>query len=123
MTTFFLRIFSQISRYFQFDLLWRISRRLDLVDRRYLAWRLMQPEAEQVTFRRDRTLWTVNILDSVIASSLFQLGNFQGREMQALLAWMKHHGRFTGQRNVIIDVGANIGTTSIPFAQETGCYI
>ena len=48
-------------------------------------------------------------------------GGFQIAEMEALLGWARHFGVFSGSRNVLIDAGANIGTTCIPIVQAAGC--
>ncbi len=36
---------------------------------------------------------------------------------------MVRHSRFTVPPDVVVDVGANIGTSTIPFAQQTGCRV
>ncbi len=43
--------------------------------------------------------------------------------MDAVVRWMKRHRRITSKRNVIIDVGAHIGTAAIPLARKTGCRV
>ena len=99
------------------ELAWRVSRALSRADRRTLALRLLQGEAEELTFRRDGTRWTAFPWDHIISGELFVSGSFQGREIQAVLRWMARHDRFARPRDVIVDVGANIGTSTIPFAQ------
>ncbi len=48
-------------------------------------------------------------------------GGYQSKQVQALLAWMLRSGALAGSRDVLIDAGANIGTTCIPIVRETGC--
>ncbi len=118
-----IKLLSDLSRYFNFDILWRISQRLRTEDRRAFAWRLLQQEADQVTFRRGQTMWTGSTWDSCIMPMLFTRGSYQISDIEALASWLKHRNRITSARNVILDVGANIGTTAIPFAQQTPCHI
>lgn len=39
------------------------------------------------------------------------------------MTWLKAHGRAPTSDGVFVDVGANIGTTSIPVAHEYGCRV
>ena len=99
------------------ELAWRVSRALSRAGRRTLALRLLEGEAEELTFRRKGTRWTAFPWDHTVSGSLFVFGSFQGREVRAVLGWMARHDRFASPRDVIVDVGANIGTSTIPFAQ------
>ncbi|MGH7427320.1 MAG: FkbM family methyltransferase [Candidatus Methylomirabilaceae bacterium] len=85
--------------------------------------RLLRGEAEQITFRRDETLWTGFVWDEYVTWGLFVSGEYSRREVRALLSWMASRGRLYADRDVIVDVGANIGTSSIPFALETSCRV
>ncbi len=123
MITSFLRGLSGISRYFRFDILWRISKHLSAEDRRYLSLRLLRSEAKQITFRRGGNLWTGNLDDSTILTPLFARGHYHMQDIDALLSWMNTEKRLTASRNVILDIGANIGTTAIPFSQKTDAHI
>jgi FkbM family methyltransferase len=106
------------------ELAWRASRGLSRAERRALALRLLEDEAEEITFRRDGTRWTAFPWDHMISGLLFVTGGFQVREVEAVLAWMACHGRFAPPGDVIVDVGANIGTSTIPFAQaRPGCRV
>ena len=118
-----IRLLSNFSRHFNFDILWRICRKLSPTDRRNLAWRLLQSETDEVTFRRNGTLWTAKTSNAFIMAPLFSHGHYQGDEINALLNWINSRNRLTPSRNVILDIGANIGTTTIPFAQKTGAHI
>jgi FkbM family methyltransferase len=105
------------------ELAWRLSRGLTTEDRRDLAARLLQTEAETMTFRRDGTLWTALAWDYTISHPLFIGKGFQAAEVRAVIAWMRHRGRLAPPHDVIVDIGANIGTTTIPFAQVSDCRI
>lgn len=118
-----IQLLNNLSRYFNLNIFQFICRQVRHIDRRNMAWHLLQQEAEQVTFRRNDILWTGNTWDATIMISLFSKGHFQGQEIQALIAWMKQHKRLGNHKNVIVDVGANIGTSSIPFALQTSCRI
>ena len=98
------------------DLAWRVIGALSRAERRALALRLLDGEAEEVTFRRRGTRWTAFPWDRYISDSLFVAGGYQEREARAVLEWMARHGRFAPPRDVIVDVGANIGTSTVPFA-------
>lgn len=92
-------------------------------ERRRLVLQLLRGEAEQITFRRDGLLWTVFVWDTGVAKYLFSQGAYHGGEIAQLLAWLKIQGRTIGPEQWIIDCGANIGTTSLPMARETGARV
>ena len=92
-------------------------------DRRTLIWRLMKQDVEEVTFERDGILWTGKTWDSIIMVNLFCHGSFQLAELEGVLEWMERQRRFAGDNRVIIDAGANIGSSSIYFATKTHCDV
>lgn len=118
-----LRGLSKISQHCKFDILWRITQRLSLKDRRILAWRFISLDVERITFRRNGTLWTGKPTDEFVVAPLYCDGHFQGEGIDALLNWINQRKRLTASRNVIVDIGAHIGTTCIPFAQKTDAHI
>jgi len=85
--------------------------------RRILAYRLLQSlskeDVELVGVRRGGREWLFDLRGGPIPIMLFQGGEFQGAEIEALLNWMRADGRL-GEGKVAVDVGANIGTTTIP---------
>jgi len=98
--------------------------------RRVLAWRAMQSAGVQsVTFEREGLVWEVGISDGgvdvedYIGFAMFVDGSFSRDVIAALLRWMQHCGLPSASRNVIVDVGANIGTTSIPMARDGNCRV
>jgi FkbM family methyltransferase len=95
----------------------RVARALSRVERRVLTLQLLEDEAEEVTFRRKGIRWTGLSWDRMVSASLFVSGGFQGDEVRAVGNWMARHGRFDHGRDVVVDVGANLGTTAIPFAR------
>jgi FkbM family methyltransferase len=92
-------------------------------ERRRLVLQLLRGEAEQITFRRDDLLWTVFVWDTGVAKYLFSQGAYHGGEIAQLLAWLRAQGRTIGTEQWIIDCGANIGTTSLPMARDTGAHV
>ena len=105
------------------QLAWRLAETLPLAERRKLAFGLIGSEAEEIVFRRDGCVWTGFAWDRVISGNLFTYGGVQSAEIEAVIAWMDRHGRFKPPHEVIVDVGANIGTSAIPFARHTACQI
>jgi FkbM family methyltransferase len=76
------------------------------------AFRLLVDEGlEQIVFHRGGLRWRVDIGDD-IGRCLFADGTYEGTEIAAMLAWLRRSGR----RGTVIDLGANVGTTTIPFA-------
>jgi FkbM family methyltransferase len=104
-------------------LAWKVANALPRADRLALALRLLEAEADEITFKRAGIKWTAFAWDNIISHSLFVNGNFQGSEIRAVLDWMRRHGRIGGLRDSIIDLGANIGTSTLPFAMETNCRV
>lgn len=65
-----------------------------------------------VTFGRGGHIWTTDLGDE-IGRSLWLSGGYETEEIEAVLDWLGLSDRGTGW---IADVGANIGTTTIPFS-------
>jgi FkbM family methyltransferase len=105
------------------DLALRIIGALPRADRARLVWQLLGGEAEEITFRRYGVRWTAFLWDHIISEDLFVYGSYQGSDILALLAWLSRHRRFDSARDVVIDLGANIGTSTIPIARHTGCRV
>lgn len=98
-----------------------VFRSLSLRQRRRLAWQLMlETGVHSFTFGRNGLVWNVRPDDDV-GWVLFVEGGYHAAEIQALLAWMRGSNVLSGSRNVLVDAGANIGTTCIPIVRETGC--
>lgn len=87
---------------------------------RRLLFMLLEDQLEEMSFRRGGTRWTVPARDDPIARNLFVRGEHQGPELEALLAWLGARGYLGPERGALVDVGANIGSPSIPIALETG---
>jgi len=105
------------------DLAWRLAEALPLAERRKLALQLIESEAEEIVFRRGGVIWTGFVWDRIVTGNLFAHGSIQLGEIKSLLAWMKRHRRLASPHDVIVDVGANLGTTAIPFARHTNCQV
>lgn len=74
-----------------------------------------------LTFTRDGLTWRVPVGDPHIGFGLFVEGGFEQGKIDALLGWLKAHGHAPGPGNVVVDIGANIGSTSIPIVRAHGC--
>jgi FkbM family methyltransferase len=121
--THIVRLLATLSASLNLDLLWRVVGHLSPTDRQYLLLRLLQGQAELLTFRRDGTLWTGFVWDTDITWDTFRNDVRHKSEIEALLSWMSQFGRLTPARRVVVDIGANIGTSSIPFAQWADCEV
>lgn len=123
MLKFIIQFLSKCSARLNLDILWRLTQLISTEDRRCLTSRLLAQETEQITFKRNGIIWTTPTQDKTIFPNLFSYGHFHGLEIQKILQWMNCNQRITGNKNVIIDIGANIGTTCIPFALQTKCHV
>lgn len=65
-----------------------------------------------VEFEHDGMHWQTDLGDE-IGAHLYRTGTYEGPEIAAVLEWL----RLNREQKVVVDVGANIGTTSVPFAQ------
>lgn len=112
-----------ISAYFHFDLAYRFLMRMPAFNRRELIWRVMAEEhVDSACFRTNGYTWNVPMKLGV-PLELFRSGDFQGQEVEALCDWVRHHGLLQPGRDTIIDVGANLGTTTVPMIRHLGCRI
>lgn len=74
------------------------------------------------TVLRDGLQWRVPVGDPHVGFGLFVEGGFEREKIDTLLAWLDRRGRAPGAADVIIDVGANIGSTCIPVVRARGCH-
>jgi FkbM family methyltransferase len=84
---------------------------------------MLQNEIDQFIFCRDGIIWTAFGWDLNITRSLVEHGHFQGDQIKAVVSWMKSNGRLGSNEKTIVDVGANIGTSCIPFTRLTECSV
>ncbi len=111
----------QLSRAIKQRLILAFIRLLTTHQRRVLTWWFMaETGIEGFTFRRNGIVWNAPSNDH-IAQDLYNFGAYQGREIDALLGWMRRSGRLTSSRDVVVDAGANIGTTCVPMVLKAGC--
>jgi FkbM family methyltransferase len=82
---------------------------------------LAATSVQSIGFERNGVYWTVPPDD--IGMEVFTRGGFELPQIQALADWMRGQNVISGRRNVVIDAGANIGTTSIPLVRSTGCRV
>jgi len=96
---------------------------LPRADRLRIAFKLLGDEADEITFRRNAMRWTAFPWDTFISQPLFINGGFEEYEVGAVLEWMASRHRITTTRDVIVDIGANLGTSTIPFAIGGACRV
>jgi FkbM family methyltransferase len=112
---------STLSKVRRYALLWALET-IGVRRRRIVAWRAMAGSGVcDVTFERDGMVWTTSPDDESIGFPLFTDGGHHMQEVGALLAWMLRCGMLSESRNVVVDVGANIGSTCIPIVRAAGC--
>jgi FkbM family methyltransferase len=79
---------------------------------RRLAFSLLARERrQQLTCTRNGFSWTVDTADE-IGEQIYVEGRYEGEEVEAVLAWLG-----AGDRSTVVEVGANIGTTTLPLAK------
>lgn len=89
---------------------------------RLIALQLLQGQAETLTYRVSGTEWTTHA-HGAITRRLFAHGGYQLLEMEGIIAWFNDHGRPVSERAILVNIGANVGSTAIPLAQKTGLSI
>lgn len=118
-----LKVVWAVCRRLGLDVPLTINRSLSHYENCRLALNVLRDRADRITVGRNGTSWTCHAWDAIITEQIFVNGSFNGKEIRSLLRWMEHHQRLSEDRNVIINIGANIGTTSIPLAQQTACHV
>lgn len=102
-------------------LFWQ-ARFLTVAGARKLGYQLVGRAADQVTFEREGVRWTVNLRDQNIGLMLFMGDLADSLNVGNVLAWARAHGRLP-QCDTILDIGANIGTTTIPLLLKSACRV
>jgi FkbM family methyltransferase len=93
-----------------------IATRLPEPERRRAAINAMSSEDDLVlTFERDALTWTVDPGDE-IGMHLFSEGRYEGDALDAVASWLRA-ARPSHTFRIVVDVGANVGTTSVRMAQ------
>lgn len=119
----FLGAMGSLSAYFHFDLAFRFLKRMPEFNRRELVWRIFAEEqVDSACFRTDGFIWNTPMTLG-IPLELFRSGGFQSKDVRALAAWIRRHGLLADGRDTLIDVGANIGTTTVLLARELACRV
>ncbi len=102
-------------------LLWQ-ARFLTDEGARNVAIALLPGLADELTFTRDALHWTVALQDAWIVRNLFLVQSFERETVIRLLQWVRKT-RTLQADDVILELGGNIGTSTLPFAQLTPCRI
>jgi FkbM family methyltransferase len=92
-------------------------------ERRILRISVLKRVADRVTVRRGGFEWTLLTRDREVCWAIYADGDYQSPERRALAHWLRASGRLSPGRELVVDVGANIGTTALPLARETGCRV
>jgi hypothetical protein len=93
-----------------------VTRYLSEHERRVLAMLLLSLEDDVVlTFERGGFTWTVDAGDE-IGRYLFSEGSYEGEELDAVLSWLRVN-RPARSFGTFVDLGANVGTTTLPVAR------
>jgi FkbM family methyltransferase len=99
---------------------WGVARLMAEMPRRerhLLGAALLQDADALLMLERGETTWFVQPSLDVIVSDLIEYGRYEPQELEAVLTYALRH-RPPEAFPVIVDVGANIGTTTVPFAQR-----
>lgn len=92
-----------------------LRRRLSEEERRRAAVWLLRGSKVRLIVELGGFVWTTDVADE-IGIHLCSTGRYEGEELDALLAWLERR-RPASAFPTIVDVGANIGTTTLPLAQ------
>jgi FkbM family methyltransferase len=84
---------------------------------------LRPPVSEQITFLRRGVHWTVPAWDEQIGRAIYASGGYDERRRNALLDEMRALSRLAPGRDLVLDIGANIGSHTLPFALQAGCRV
>lgn len=92
--------------------------------KRWAAWLLAEGEVDEVIVTRGSLRWAlpISIESSDVANHLFVAGDHQGADVEAMRSWAEANGRTRG-RTTVVDVGANLGTTTLPLLRSTSCRV
>jgi FkbM family methyltransferase len=92
-------------------------------ERRLLRMSVLRRFTDRVTVRRGGLRWTLLTWDEDVSWCVYADGDYQGPERTAVVRWLRASRRLLPERDLVIDVGANIGTTAVPLARETSCRV
>lgn len=102
-------------------LLWQ-SRFLTGPGARRLAITLLQQFAQEMTFTRDGFRWTIPVQDRSIGHNLFIVENWERHTLTQLVRWAERYGHLP-RGSVILEIGANLGNTTLPLTTLTHCRV
>jgi len=99
---------------------WGLARLLEAMpakERHLLGAALLQDADILLRVDQSGTTYFVPPSLDVIVSDLIEVGSYEPQEIESVLAYTLRH-RPPNEFPVVVDVGANIGTTTVPFAQH-----
>jgi FkbM family methyltransferase len=87
----------------------------------WFAWR--RHVSDRLECERNGLRWTLPTGDEAIGATLFADGDFQAAERAAALQVMRGLGRLRAGRDLVVDLGSNIGTPALQLAREAGLRV
>lgn len=95
-----------------------------LFELRSLQWKIANYlNRKNISFRCRGFRWSVLGGDSYVSRMLFTFGEWQFKEIQIVSDWLRAGGSILKQRDIIINVGAFIGSTALFLNRTSGCRI
>ena len=85
-------------------------------ERRLLLISARRRFSDRASFRREGVRWTVPSWDECVAWHICADGSFDADHRDALLGAMHSWGRIAPGRDLVVEIGANFGSHTVPFA-------
>lgn len=85
-------------------------------EQRLLLLAIRRRLSGSASFRRAGVRWTVPSWDEYIAWHVYASGSFDADHRDALLGMMHSWGRIAPGRDLVVEIGANFGSHTVPFA-------
>jgi FkbM family methyltransferase len=85
-------------------------------ERRMLLISARRRFSDRASFRRAGVRWTVPSWDECVAWSVCADGDYDAERRDALLEAMRLWGRIAPDRDLVVEIGANFGSHTVPFA-------
>ncbi len=98
------------------------ARFLTPVGARKLGLLLLQEFADEITFERDGVRWTFPLQDRTVGHDLFLTEKNDSDNVTPVVDWANAFG-YLPRGEVILEIGANLGNTTLPLARLTHCHI
>ncbi len=83
---------------------------------RRLLFDALGAHANELMCEREGIRWTLALEDQGLSKKIFAKGSYEQPMINAFRRFLTEEGYLTATRRVLVDVGANLGTPSIPLA-------